>query len=114
MIPWSAEEVLHGRQRKDIPAHARTVQDGLPQKNTGRRSLLRRPTYLPEDLIAKGTELNCSCALQLTFEANRCFQHEGHGYTIFTVSNQGTAMDPHSAMHVTMLVETPFSFRCLG
>ena len=31
--PWSAEEMLYGqRQRLDIPAHARTAHNGLPQK----------------------------------------------------------------------------------
>ena len=28
---WSAEEMLDGRQRVDIPAHARTANFGLPQ-----------------------------------------------------------------------------------
>ena len=31
--PWSAEEMLEGkRQRLDIPAHARTAQNGLLKK----------------------------------------------------------------------------------
>ena len=31
--PWSSEDMLGGlRQRTDIPAHARTAHNGLPQK----------------------------------------------------------------------------------
>ena len=46
------------RQGVDIPAHARTVHNGLLQKTTGRDSLLDRPSCPLDDPIAQGTKLN--------------------------------------------------------
>ena len=57
--PWSAEGMLDGQhQRVDVTTHARTVRKGLPQKKTGRGSLLKRPSCPPDDPIGQGTELN--------------------------------------------------------
>ena len=57
--PWSAEEMLDGKhQRADVFAHARTADNGLLQKKTGRGSLLNRPSCSPDEPIGQGTELN--------------------------------------------------------
>ena len=57
--PWSVEEMLDGqRQRVEIPAHARTAHQGLPQKKTGRGSLLYRPSCPLNDPVSQKTGLN--------------------------------------------------------
>ena len=55
----AAEEMLNGqRQRLDIPARARSADNGFLQKETGRGSLLNHLSCSPDDPIGQETLLN--------------------------------------------------------
>ena len=62
---WLAEEILDGqRQRLDIPAHAmpELLTSAFCKKKKrerlGRGSQLNRPSYISDDTMCHGTELN--------------------------------------------------------
>ena len=62
-MPWWVAEMLDGeRQTVDISAHARTADNGLPRKKTGRGSLRNCLSCLPPppDRFGHWTGLNQS------------------------------------------------------
>ena len=51
--------MLNGQhQRVDIPAHARTALNGLPEKRLGKGSPLNRPSCPPDDPVGQKAELH--------------------------------------------------------
>ena len=68
------------RQRVDVPAHARTTRDGLPQKRLeGRRSLLNRPPP---------PSPSCFLGFLLSEADPHCPQGKRQGITLESISCQ--------------------------